>query len=144
MFVLLFSSRRRHTRSGCDCSTDVCSSDLRPANGFFSRQGTKAGYEGTRGFGDRPKISIQGADWQPLSDFEADFLPECWLNPSAEAQVAGVTAEYFELRDFIDALLNGTEPPLNVYRALDYTVPGLVSEESIANGGQPVLVPDYR
>ena len=55
-----------------------------------------------------------------------------------------MTAEYFELRDFIDALLNGTEPPLNVYRALDYTVPGLVSEESIANGGQPVLVPDYR
>ena len=116
----------------------------RPANSYFSLQGTKACYEGTRGFGDRPKISIQGSDWQPLSNFEADFLPDHWLNPSAEAQTAGVTAEYFELRDFIDALLNETEPPLNVHRALDYTVPGLVSEQSIANAGQPVIVPDYR
>ena len=132
------------TESDCLIKIRIDMLSTRPANSFFSLQGTKACYEGTRGFGDRPKISIQGADWQPLSDFEADFLPECWLNPSAEAQVAGVTAEYFELRDFIDALLNGTEPPLNVYRALDYTVPGLVSEESIANGGQPVLVPDYR
>src|SRR5438034_2191398 len=27
-----FSSRRRHTRSLCDWSSDVCSSDLNPAN----------------------------------------------------------------------------------------------------------------
>ena len=28
MFVFFFSSRRRHTRSLCDWSSDVCSSDL--------------------------------------------------------------------------------------------------------------------
>src|SRR5260221_12313598 len=28
MFIFLFSSRRRHTRSLCDWSSDVCSSDL--------------------------------------------------------------------------------------------------------------------
>ena len=37
-----------------------------------------------------------------------------------------------------------TEPPLDVYTALDFTVPGLVSEQSIANGGAPVEVPDFR
>jgi len=116
----------------------------RPANSYFSLQGTKACYEGTRGFGDQPKISIAGEAWQPFSNFESEFLPDRWTKPSAEAQAAGVTGEYFELRDFIDALLNGTPPPLNVYRALDFTVPGLVSEESIANGGTPVAVPDFR
>src|SRR5436190_17589111 len=29
-FVFFFSSRRRHTRSLCDWSSDVCSSDLAP------------------------------------------------------------------------------------------------------------------
>src|SRR5215218_3503091 len=36
MFFFFFSSRRRHTRSLCDWSSDVCSSDLRCA----SRAGT--------------------------------------------------------------------------------------------------------
>src|SRR5947207_9949288 len=30
-FFFFFSSRRRHTRSLCDWSSDVCSSDLKPA-----------------------------------------------------------------------------------------------------------------
>jgi len=33
---------------------------------------------------------------------------------------------------------------MNVYVAMDFTVPGLCSEESIANGGMPVQVPDFR
>src|SRR5438034_8772982 len=35
-----FSSRRRHTRSLCDWSSDVCSSDLI----LFERRGEQAGY----------------------------------------------------------------------------------------------------
>src|SRR5436190_19598722 len=31
-YVFFFSSRRRHTRSLCDWSSDVCSSDLSPAS----------------------------------------------------------------------------------------------------------------
>src|SRR5882672_7213136 len=35
-----FSSRRRHTRSLCDWSSDVCSSDLiGPTNGLFQQRG---------------------------------------------------------------------------------------------------------
>src|SRR5947207_10718573 len=33
LFFFFFSSRRRHTRSLCDWSSDVCSSDLLPLNG---------------------------------------------------------------------------------------------------------------
>src|SRR5260221_10882042 len=32
LFFFFFSSRRRHTRSLCDWSSDVCSSDLREAD----------------------------------------------------------------------------------------------------------------
>src|SRR3990167_10086038 len=31
IFFFFFSSRRRHTRFDCDWSSDVCSSDLKPA-----------------------------------------------------------------------------------------------------------------
>ena len=57
---------------------------------------------------------------------------------------AGVTGDYFELRDFVDSILHDTDPPMDVYDAMDYTVPGLVSEQSIANGGAPVEVPNFR
>src|SRR5699024_11299965 len=35
-FLFFFSSRRRHTRSKRDWSSDVCSSDLRPVNSLQS------------------------------------------------------------------------------------------------------------
>ena len=35
---LFFSSRRRHTRSDRDWSSDVCSSDLPPARGTHARR----------------------------------------------------------------------------------------------------------
>ena len=81
---------------------------------------------------------------EPLSEFESDFLPERWKNPPIEAQNAGDLGEYLKVRDYIDSILNDTTPPIDVYTALDFTVPGLVSGESIANGGVPVDVPDFR
>ena len=64
-----------------------------------------------------------------------DMLPERWINPPAEAKDVGDLGEYFKVRDFVDSILNDTPPPIDVYTAMDYTAPGLVSEESIANGG---------
>ncbi len=52
--------------------------------------------------------------------------------------------EWVKLRDFVDSILHDTRPPIDVYDAMDFTVPGLVSEQSIANGGMPVEVPDFR
>ena len=120
----------------------------RPANSYFSLQGTKGCYESSRGFGGQPKIWLSdfdsGGQWRPLSEFEADFLPERWKNPPDEAHNVGDLGEYFKVRDFVDSILTDTPPPLDVYTAMDFTVPGLVSEQSIANGGAPVEVPDFR
>src|SRR5437588_11690707 len=38
-----FSSRRRHTRSLCDWSSDVCSSDLAAKDGHPQRRGRRVG-----------------------------------------------------------------------------------------------------
>src|SRR5436190_16835893 len=44
--LFFFSSRRRHTRSLCDWSSDVCSSDLfvSPNTGYFLIRAHKAGF----------------------------------------------------------------------------------------------------
>jgi hypothetical protein len=48
------------------------------------------------------------------------------------------------VRDWVAAIVDGAASPIDVYRALDFTVPGLVSEESIVRGGVPLRVPDFR
>lgn len=122
----------------------------RPHNlAYYSLQGTKGCYEAPRGFGDDHKIWLEDYHkelrWHSLWDFEAEFMPEIWRNPPESAIRAGHGGgDYFEIREFVDCIINNTEPPIDVYFALDMTVPGLVSEESIKNGGMPMPVPDFR
>ncbi|HIE30720.1 TPA: Gfo/Idh/MocA family oxidoreductase [Candidatus Poribacteria bacterium] len=117
---------------------------------YYSLQGAKGCYEASRGFGDSPKIwladySDNPNQWRSLWDFEEEFIPEIWRNPPEEALRAGHGGgDYFEVRGFIDSIVNDTKPPIDVYEALDMTAPGLVSEESINNGGIPLPVPDFR
>lgn len=128
------------------------------AMAYYALQGTRGAFEGSRGFGDRPKIWIDetgldpadpaGArsqrEWRELWEYEA-HLPDMWRNPSEEALKAGHGGgDYFIVREFIDAIHQDKSPPIDVYRALDYTAPGLISEQSILLGGTPLPVPDFR
>lgn len=122
----------------------------RPHNmAYYSLQGTKGCYEASRGFGDSPKIWLkdyhEDRQWHSLEDFAEEFMPEMWRNPPEEALKAGHGGgDYFEVREFVDCIVNDTKPPVDIYDALDMTVPGLVSEESINRGGVPMPVPDFR
>src|SRR5437588_643467 len=49
LLYFFFSSRRRHTRSLCDWSSDVCSSDLSPTVSFRSWRPTISGTDELRG-----------------------------------------------------------------------------------------------
>src|SRR5947207_15247812 len=64
LFIFFFSSRRRHTRSLCDWSSDVCSSDLTipAAAGQSPRRQRRPGTTGDRRCrGSRPKSTSRGA-----------------------------------------------------------------------------------
>src|SRR5438034_2421280 len=59
--VFFFSSRRRHTRSLCDWSSDVCSSDLTSALWRAPASlRTRAFYEGGGALADRPALARAG------------------------------------------------------------------------------------
>ena len=117
---------------------------------YYAVQGTKGCYEAPRGFGDEHKVWLQDysegkVEWRSLWDFEEKFMPEMWQNPPEEAKRAGHGGgDYFEIHDFVDSIVKNTTPRIDVYKAMDFTVPGLVSEKSILNHGQAYSVPDFR
>jgi predicted dehydrogenase len=113
---------------------------------FYGLQGTKGAYESGRLFGDKPRIYIEGHnkydEWLSIDEFTKEHLPERYRTPAQGAGHWG--ADTFPLIDFVDAILEGTKPPLGIYEALEMTLPGIVSEASIDQGGAWLQVPDPR
>lgn len=124
----------------------------------YTLQGTKGAYESAR----HPGQNYRGYpnqnyvvwledycddpnEWVPLETFEDEFLPEIWRNPPPEALQAGHGGgDYFEVMDFVDAVKGDREPPIDIHDAMDMTLPGLVSQESIRRDGEWLDVPDSR
>jgi predicted dehydrogenase len=124
---------------------------LRPhAMTNYTLQGTKGAYESARrpGEGNWVWLSDYSEDpnvWMPLEGFEAEFLPEIWRNPPPEALQAGHGGgDYFEVMDFVAAIRGEKAPPIGIHEAMDMTLPGLISQESIRRGGEWLPVPNTR
>ena len=125
----------------------------RPHNmNYYSLQGTKGCYEAARGLGDKPKIWLKvmddntdNAKWRPLMEEFYEYLPDRYKNATEDQKKAGHWgADYFIVQDFVDAVLNGTKPPIDVYDACEWTAVGLLSELSVMNGGRAMEMPDFR
>ena len=116
----------------------------------YSLQGTGGCYESARTRDEDDRVWIAGrapdaVTWQPLADFRDEFLPEEMKDPPAEVAGAGHGgSDYWVGLEFARAIAEGRPPALDVYAALDMTVPGIVSQQAIALGGAPVRVPDFR
>ena len=62
-----------------------------------------------------------------------------------EAKKAGHGGgDYFEVKDWVDAILGIKPCPIGIHEAMDMTLPGLVSQQSILQGGEWLDVPDSR
>jgi len=120
------------------------------SHNYAGIQGTGGAYEAMRHPDDNHRVCLHTPDsdpkqrsWQSLWDFEDEYLPEFWKR-AAESDDAHGGSDALTLRSFVDSVLNDTPPLIDIYRALDFTVPGLISEISVQQGGVPVAVPDFR
>ena len=117
---------------------------------YYALQGTRGCYVAPRGLGDDHKIWLMDdcpdpQAWKPLKEYDDEYLPEEWKHPPQEALKTGHWgADYFIVKDFLDAIVHDNKPPIDVYDAMNITAPGLASQESIAKGGAPVQVPDFK
>ncbi len=65
--------------------------------------------------------------------------------PAAEAQGTGHGgSDYGAVYVFLRAVAEGVPPPMDVYTACDYTLPGIMAYRSSCRWGVPLEVPDLR
>jgi len=116
----------------------------------YALQGTKGCYESARGERESGKVwfadlSSDKNTWSDLAALESEYLPEMWRNPPPEALRAGHGGgDFFEVLDFLRSIVDGVPCPIGIHEAMDMTLPGLISQASIAAGGIWMLVPDSR
>ncbi|MFA5864540.1 MAG: Gfo/Idh/MocA family oxidoreductase [Phycisphaerae bacterium] len=114
-----------------------------PAHHFYCLYGTKGSVETDRyRWTDNLKLYYEeDADHKVLFDV-ATSLTHPEAPPEALAGGHG-TSEYYMVDDFVRSILEDKQPPLDVYKALDMTVPGLCAVDSAQKGGELVPVPIF-
>jgi predicted dehydrogenase len=113
---------------------------------YYSLQGTLGAYESARVAGQGGWVYVEGRSpsvtWEPLESYAEAFLPERYRQPDPEAGHWG--ADTWPVRAFVEAVTRGEKPEIDVYAALDMTLPGIASEASFYQGGAWVAVPNPR
>jgi len=94
------------------------------------------------------KIHIEktspGHGWEDLSDYKEKYDHPLWKKMEADAKGAGHGGmDYLEDYRLVNALLNGTEPDMDVYDAAVLSAVTELSEKSIASGSFPMKFPDF-
>jgi predicted dehydrogenase/GNAT superfamily N-acetyltransferase len=121
----------------------------------YQIQGTQGAYESARAPGEPGHLwlaELGPSDrWHDLDTLMDDpelggrFLPKRWQQPPPAALQAGHGGgDYFVIEDFIRACRRDIPNPIDIHRAMDMTVPGLLSQQSVLEGGRWCDVPDSR
>lgn len=116
-----------------------------PATGHYALYGSKGQLENGRlGYGSDGWIYVEdhpefGTAAKPLICSISD--PDA---PAEATRGGHGTTEYYLIRDFIDAIEKGTPPRIDVYKAMEYTLPGLIAQRAVEQGGVWLDVPQVR
>ena len=96
-----------------------------------------------------PRIFIDGQEgghsWTTLDNYKVQYESELWKKEGETARKLGGHGgmDYLMCYRLVQCMREGLEPDINVYDAAVWSVPGPLSERSIANGSMPVKVPDF-
>lgn len=117
----------------------------------YQLQGIDGCYESARSAGEIDRVWLRSRgepeQWLDLNSdaLVEEFLPTHWKNArDGLADVGHGGGDFFELLEFIEAVTHGREPSIGIHEAMDMTLPGLVSQDSIAQDGRWLDVPDSR
>lgn len=104
---------------------------------------------GTKGFVESKRCSWRG-DWdKPKGYLEGvpnlkDIVPYSQLTGNEIHPGSSGGEEQAIVNGFIGSILDDTKPPIDIYDAMDYTVPGICAHLSAQASGKVVDVPNYR
>lgn len=111
-----------------------------PALCTYSIYGTKGALEASRegydGIGYRYFEDIDPKEGRKIAISSSD------IDAPKEAMAGGHgTSEYYLVRDFLKAIESDTDPAIDIVRAMDMTIPGLIAHEAAKKGGVWMDVP---
>lgn len=76
--------------------------------------------------------------------YEERYLPTVWKNITQEELKAGHGGmDLIMMREFVNCALEGKEMPIDVYDAAAWMSITCLSEQSVAMGGAPQIIPDF-
>lgn len=112
-------------------------------------QGTKGCYDSARCPDDKDKLWTEELckeeEWIDLDMLEDKYLPELWRKHGAEAsKECHGGSDFIIMTDFLDAVVSGKTMPIDIHKAMDMTLPGLISQQSVLREGEWMEVPDSR
>ncbi len=106
--------------------------------------------QGTKGLWmeDNQSIHIEGRSpahaWEPFDNYLEQFEHPLWKEYRAFGVQAGHGGmDYLVLRAFVESVAKQTAPPIDVYDFAAWRAVSVLSEQSIAQGSQPVSFPDF-
>lgn len=122
---------------------------------YYSVQGTRGSFESWRGHGDTSKLWLEddhepsrfsgaSSEWHETGPYADRYIPERVAAPPEAVFGGHGTSEYWMLRDFLAAVRGEISSPIDIDRAMDYTIPGILALDSAETFGTPFVVPDTR
>ena len=125
-------------------------SDRPHATHNYQLQGTDGAFESARSPQEPHRVWLRSRDgaaerWLDLEEVAAELLPDWYRRHEAVAREAGHNgSDYYEMLHFLECVRGEAEPRVDIDVAMDMTLPGLVSQQSIATDGAWLPVPDSR
>jgi len=114
-----------------------------PGNSWYTLMGTRGSVETPRGSAVNPVVYFEDEDashrWREVEwkEFNAPLSEEA-------AQSGHGGADWLTADAFIRALDEGREMPVDIYRAMDFTIPGICAVQSAMQDGTALEIPDFR
>lgn len=135
-------------------------SDRPNATSNYQLQGSDGCYESARAPGERNRIWLRSRSetdspvaahsyskrhWLDLEDLADEFIPTSLKKYQHLINTSGHGgSDLLEIIDFVEVIRQGLQPSIGVHEAMDMTLPGLVSQQSISDEGLWLDVPDSR
>ncbi len=82
--------------------------------------------------------------WGNIEKYESEYLHPLWkwfLSDGLKGGHGGM--DWLTMSAFVESALENAHPPIDVYDAAAWMSISVLSEESIALGGHPVVIPDF-
>jgi predicted dehydrogenase len=116
----------------------------------YQLQGSDGAYESARAPGETDRIWLRAVSknahtWTPLTELGDDYLPDWYRENRVLAEKTGhAGGDFYVLLDFVNAITGKKLCPIGIHEAMDMTLPGLISQQSIQQNSAWLPMPDSR